>query len=311
MNQFEKNLQHTLQNESVPGSDSELLWSRIQENRFKRKGSDMRLIRRMAVTASICFAIVVAIGGYGNEIARAASTLFGQVFGSFEEVKQLDPHADQQVMENDLAVAQKVLTENEFKQYTTLIKEQTNIMKKAIEIVGGEQKIYMDRLTEAEKQRLNQNEKQLKPLNNKIDHHFISSVDEAAKKLPFPVKRPEYVPLGYTLEKEEAKSARTTGTQVPVISFSYKQIDGEFGFKIMQSAILTGENDEYSRWKPEQEVTYDLHGNKVYYGKFGKNVTLMKVVVPEKDSTPAYQVFIIADILSKQELEKIALSIIE
>jgi hypothetical protein len=311
MKQFEKVLQHKLQNEQVPGINSELLWSRIQEKRFRRKGSDkVRWIQRMVVTVSTLLAIVVIGGVYGNEIAHATSSLYNQVFGSLEKVKQLDPHADQRVMEEDLQIAKEVLTESEFKKYTALINEQTNVMKKAIEVVDGEQKIYTDRLTKDEKEELNQNEKQLRPLINKIDQHFVYSVDEAAKRLQFPVKHPDYVPAGYILKKEEAIGVSTTGRQEPIVSFTYKQTDGEFGFIIRQSAILTGEDDEYSsrvgNWAHEE--SYDLDGNQVKYAREGKNVTMMKMIVPKKGTSPSYQIFTIADILSKEEVEKIALS---
>jgi hypothetical protein len=227
-------------------------------------------------------------------------------------VKQLDPHADERMMEEDLQIAKEVLTESEFKKYTTLIKEQTNIMKKAIEVVNGEQKIYMDRLTKDETEKLNQNEKLLRPLINKIDQHFVYSVDEARKKLPFPVKLPDYVPRSYMLMKEEAKTDSSKGTPDPIVSFTYKQSDGEFGFAIRLSAILSGEDDEYSRrvgnWVHEE--SYDLDGNQVKYAREGKNVTMMKMIVPKKGAAPSYQIFIIADILSKEEVEKIALSMI-
>ncbi|NRF94550.1 hypothetical protein HQN89_26960 [Paenibacillus frigoriresistens] len=310
MNQFEKDLQHKLQNEQVPDPNPELLWSRIQEKRFRRKRSEnVRLIRRMVVTVSAFLVIVVIGGAYSNEIAHAASSLFNQVFGSVEEVKQLDPHADEQVVEKDLKIAKEVLTESEFRKYTALIKEQTNMMKKAIQVVDGEQKVYIDRLTKEEKEKLNQNETQLRPLMNKIDQHFVYNVDEAAKKLHFPVKHPNYVPAGYTLKKEEAKAA---GTPEPIVSFTYKQTDGEFGFTIRQSAILTEEYDEYSKrvgnWAHDE--SYYLDGNQVKFTREGKNVSMMKMIVPKKGISRSYQIFIIADILSKEDVEKIALSMV-
>jgi hypothetical protein len=311
MNQFEKVLQHKLQNEQVPSTNSELLWSRIQEKRFRRKGSDkVRLIQRMVITVSALIAIVIMGGVYGNDFAHATSSLFNQVFGSMEKVKQLDPHADERIMEQDLQIAKEVLTESEFKKYTTLIKEQTNIMKKAIAVVDGEQKINMDRLTKDETEKLNQNEKLLRPLINKIDQHFVYSVDEASKKLPFPVKRPYYVPTGYILMEEGANAESSKGTPEPIVSFTYKQTDGEFGFIIRQSVILAGEDDEYARRVGNlvHEESYDLDGNQVKYAKEGKNLTMMKMIVPKKGTTPSYQIFIIADILSKKEVEKIALS---
>jgi hypothetical protein len=38
---------------------------------------------------------------------------------------------------------------------------------------------------------------------------------------------------------------------------------------------------------------------------------MMKMIVPEKGTKPSYQIFIIADMLPKEELEKIALSMLE
>lgn len=266
----------------------------------------------MAVTVSLLLAVVIIGGTYGNEIVNAATSLFQQVFGSFENAKQVDPHVEERVVEEELQIAKDVLTESEFKQYTALIQEQTNIMKKAIEVVDGEQKIYMERLTKEEKETLDRNEKQLTPLHNKIDQHFVYSMDQAAEKFPFPVKRPDYVPAGYTLTKEEATAASSTGT-FSNVSFTYDQIDGEFGYRIIQSAILTGEQDEYSLWDADgkHEEVYDLEGNQVKYAKEGKNVTMMKMIVPEKGGNPSYQIFIIADMLQKEDLEKIALSMLE
>jgi len=49
----------------------------------------------------------------------------------------------------------------------------------------------------------------------------------------------------------------------------------------------------------------------VKYAREGKNVTMMKMLVPEKGTNPSYQIFIIADTLSKEEMEKVALSMVE
>ena len=215
-------------------------------------------------------------------------------------------------VENELQAAQSVLTEAEFVNYTALIQEQIAIYQKSIKIINGQQEIVMERLTSEETTRLEQIQDQLTPLKTKIDNYFNYSLDEAAKKLSFPVKRPDYVPAGYELVNEEFKAKPTLGS-LPIMSLMYKQTEGEFGFIVRQSAILTEENDEYSlrlgTW--DHEESYDLDGNQVKYASEGKNVTMMKIIVPEKGTTPSYQIFIIADILSKEEVEKIALSLIK
>lgn len=314
MNEFEKELQQRLQNEKIPELHSEHLWSRIQEQHLNEKKGRKDMIRfsivkQWIVAVSLIAALTVAGGGYGNDIVHAASSLWKEVFGSIEQVRQVDPHAHEQMLENELQAAKHVLTETEYKQYTALFQEQTRIMQKAIEIVDGKQKIHMDRLSPEDKNKLEQNEKLLRPLINKIDNQFVYSIDGAAPMLPFPVKHPAYVPSGYTLSQEVAKAASTTGDPQPIVSFTYKK--GEFGFTVRQSVILTGEADEYSLRSIEKEESYNLNGNQVKYGRIGKNVTAMKMIVPERGSRSSYQIYIIADVLSKQEVEKIALSILE
>jgi bla regulator protein blaR1 len=311
MNEFEKDLQTRLQNERIPEPHSDKLWSRIQDQVHDEQKGRMKMThtKKWLVAASLLCAVTVAGGVYGGDIVHAASSMLKQVFGSIENVQQVDPHANEQAVENDLQVAKSVLSEDEFKNYAALLQERTRLMQKAIEIVDGQQVIHEDRLSAEDKTMLEKNEQQLRPLQGKIDNHFVSSVAEAAKILPFAVHRPAYVPAGYTLAKEEAKSPSTTGAVQPIVSFTYKS--GEFGFTVRESAILTGEADEYSQRSIEQEQSYELHGTQVKYGKIGKNVTAMKMIVPAKGTAPSYQIFVIADVLSKQDVEKVALSMLE
>jgi bla regulator protein blaR1 len=316
MNEFEKEITHRLQNEQIPGPRSEVMWYRIQEQQNDKKGRNnvtrIVTIRKLIVAASLLMALTAVSGVYKNEIVHAASSLFREVFGSIEQVNKWDPHADNQVMdkvEQQLQAAKSVLTKDEFQKYTALIQEQTQLYQKAIEIQDGQQNIYMDRLSPQERTSLKQIADQLEPLEKKIDANFKYTTENAAKMLSFPVKHPAYVPTGYTLTKEEAKSEKTSGAPQPVISFSYSK--GEFGFRVRLSNILTGEADEYSLWKFDKEEIYSLSGNQVKYGKIGKNVTAMKMIVPEQGTRPSYQIFIIADVLSKQDVEKIAISLLE
>jgi bla regulator protein blaR1 len=312
MKPFEKELSKSFKQESIPQPSPEQIWSRIQAaqagpRQINHRRNPSAMLRKWVIAAVLILAVSIGVQSYGERIAHAASTLFKQVFGSIESARQLDPHADEQLVEKELQAAQQALTDVEFQQYISLMQELTNLIQKAVEVVNGEQIVHMERLTDVEKTRLGKLEGEITALTAKIDRHYIYSMQDAAPMKAFPVKQPEYIPSGYKLVKEEVKDHNPGGISEPIASFTYQH--GEFGFIVRISGILSGETEEYSLRNIEKEEVYKLQGNQVRYGRIGKNVTAMKMVVPEKGSQPTYQIYIIADMLTKEDVEKIALSI--
>ncbi|MZF05438.1 hypothetical protein GRA91_19070 [Bacillus anthracis] len=100
--------------------------------------------------------------------------------------------------------------------------------------------------------------------------------------------------------------------------------DVELGFTIHQLEIVEGEYKDYFLDRPFDKPSerghnftgdikkYKLNGYDVTFGEYKEsNVRAMKIVVPGKEGENAYQIYINGSMLSKKELEKVLLSMVE
>ncbi|HDR3890102.1 TPA: transcriptional regulator [Bacillus cereus] len=215
-------------------------------------------------------------------------------------------------MINKIAAAEKFLTKKEFDTLVKLQEDWFTLEKK--EIALGEM------LNEEEQNKLETNGNSQGPLWEKVRKHFPSTIEDAKKLVDFPIKKPNYMPEGYHLVKEQVDSDITIEKPNPVVRTEY--IDGDDGQIIIeQSEVLGAKKDPWNRKGFHMFEEYELQfvqgmemigGNQVTFGKSSdSNITGMKMIVPAKDGKSAYQIVITVSILNKAELEKVMLSMLK
>ncbi|MFJ5762850.1 DUF4367 domain-containing protein [Neobacillus sp. NPDC093182] len=128
-------------------------------------------------------------------------------------------------------------------------------------------------------------------------------------KFSFTITKPTYIPEGY-IQVDENYSIENEAKE-PVVSLNYS--DGEFVFwtnqqKINQKDIM----EEMQEAGPfEKSETYSLNGVQFdYVSSNDESASFrggMRVTVPEK----GYKIVMFAEVLTKEEMEKVLLSMIE
>ncbi|MEK3886206.1 hypothetical protein [Bacillus sp. FSL K6-3431] len=206
-----------------------------------------------------------------------------------------------------MEAAEKYLTKEEFNHYLDLESERILLFKKA-KIQGHIRPVDLDRLNPEDKKKLQFNDEQHSQYWDKIMTHFIYTKEEAQKIMGYTIQSPTYTSEGFSFLKEEISPDITIKNPKPIIISMYK--NGEFGYSIHQSELLNNSRDPFEiRFDIIEQ--YQLHGNQVIFGKYSdSNVKGMKMIIPAKEGIPAKQIVIIDDILNKEELEKIMLSLL-
>ncbi len=233
-----------------------------------------------------------------------------------------------------LYLAEKCLTKEEFEQYVQLFKETRAIQKKAMikrkidenfkDYDGDTKELRVERLSQADRERLNALNNQLKPFIDKVTESLIYTVEESQKYVDFQIKKPNYTVEGYKLQKEIGDSFLE---RTPKLVIKSEYIKGKYGYTIYQSEILEGSKDPfYNLFNREEDIKkYELEGNQVFYSANHSisNLQGMKMIVPAKGNNSAYQIVIINDSLDNQgkevfdrnvnktEMEKIILSMLK
>ncbi|WP_312476864.1 M56 family metallopeptidase [Neobacillus sp.] len=237
-------------------------------------------------------------------------TIVEQMVGTQEQAKAelgIDEILYKQIL-NEIAVAQKFLTTDEFEQYISLDRVLLTLDGKAEALRNHGQGYNPDLLSGDEQTKLKESAHAIGPLRDKVTSHFIYTKEEAQKLVDFPIKRPTYTPEGYSLKKEDIRSEETIGKPQPIISTEYRK--GEFGYYISQSLDL--EQEQFSFDDYDKIENYMLEGNHVTFGYIPhSNVKSMKMFVPAKGKNSAYQIFITDAVLNKTELEKIMISLLK
>ncbi|PGK41606.1 transcriptional regulator [Bacillus anthracis] len=205
----------------------------------------------------------------------------------------------------ELGVARNLFTKEEFDQFITLETE-AHILGKKVRLVGNPKKLDSE-----EQKKYEKNSEEIGPFRQKIYSHFRLTKKEAQEYLDFPIKTPTYVVKGYKLTGEDVQTPMTTEKMNPDIVSQYQNEDSVY--VVHQSAVDDqGENPLNKDAENNEKVTnYELEGTKINLIESldtEENYKVMKMIVPAKGKNSAYQVIILADNLSKEELEKIMLS---
>ena len=237
------------------------------------------------------------------------------------------------VMER-IEIAKSIFTEEDFEKYVALLQETYHFYKKVSVVENGErQYTATNRLNDDEEKRDREVMEQLNTYEERINQHFTYTFEQAEKITGFPIKHPTYIPVGHQLVFEEIKAEATLDKPMPLITMRYENrnvkkephtSDVELGFTIHQLEIVEGEYKDYFLDRPFDKPSerghnftgdikkYKLNGYDVTFGEYKEsNVRAMKIVVPGKEGENAYQIYINGSMLSKKELEKVLLSMVE
>lgn len=249
----------------------------------------------MAAAASVMiFGTVINFSG--TYIADAAETLINELFGSKGTLEKAYPNESSEEIdffEQTLAIAKGNLTEEEFNQYSQLLKEQTEIFSR----VERENREYPN---SEEEKKLDKIQTSLRIYENKI------IPIQAQHLASFDFTEPTYIPEGYKQVNENYFSANAKEEPVFSIDFS----NGKSDFTIQQIKIGQISDMELKETgffeKPE---SYSLNGFHFDYVPANVEWPLngMRVSFPKE----GYKVIILADELSKEEMEKVSLSMIK
>lgn len=300
---FEKQIRQVLKTETEKASETAGMKDKVMNSiSFKKERTGMKKRLLAGIAAAVILVPTAGFAGY--------SYLSDRIFGSQENfVSQGGNGAEYMHLEEKLTQAKRALNEKEYAELEQLLKENAQYHAKMAE-PGG--KLNVDRLTEEEKKRHDQLEKEMEPYSAKImatEDRFIDilTIEESQKLLSFPVHHPAYVPEGYTLGSAVGVVAKDSKQKKPVINMYYEQ--GDAGIGILQEEMKNGERfemlDEYGKIKE-----YKLGG---YDARFGQGRAeegnALLLIVPAQDSGSAYRIYV-GGKLPQAELEKIALSIV-
>ncbi|PFK47701.1 hypothetical protein COI93_00990 [Bacillus cereus] len=329
---FEKHLRDELQRKAAVMEPSRNLQKRVGNSfaahyQVSKKGR--RSMKKRLLIACIAIAVLIPTGTF------AGTTLIDKIIGTPQEAKRdmgMGKDGYKGTMER-VEIAKKLFTKEEFEKYVALLKESYHFYKKVSVMENGERKYTStEHLSPEEKKRDSEVIVELQKYEEKLDAHFTYTFEQAEKITDFPIKHPTYIPQGHHLVWEEAKADATTGKPRPLITMRYEdsnvekgptKSEADLGFRLYQFGVFDEQRD-YGVEKPFDQVTekepslykdiktYTLKGYNITFGEYkGLNVRGMKLVVPARKGRSSYQVYINESKLSKQELEKILLSVVE
>ncbi|MEJ9185561.1 transcriptional regulator, partial [Bacillus cereus] len=136
---------------------------------------------------------------------------------------------------------------------------------------------------------------------------------EAQKYLDFQIKTPPVVVNGFKLAGEEVQTSLFPGRKNPVIVSEYHRGDSLSWYVVNQSIVRDKEeNPFYGIMEESEKITnYELEGANITFAESSEsNTKYMEAIVPAKGKNSDYQVIILANDVSKEELEKVMLSYI-
>ena len=203
----------------------------------------------------------------------------------------------------EVGVAQNLFTKEEFKRFIDLETEAYTLGKK-VKLVGSP-----DKLDPEEQKKYEKNDEEIGPFRQKIYSHFNLTKKEAQEYLDFQIKKPTYVVKGYKLSGEDVQTPLAIKKMDSTIVYEYRNEDSLY--MVYQSAVRDqGENSLNEVVGSSEKITnYELVGTKISLSENTKDkFKVMRMIVPAKGKNSAYQVTILADNLSKEELEKIMVS---
>lgn len=254
-------------------------------------------------------ASVIIIGGTysigGSYIADAADTLLGKAFGSEEKIQEVvgsfpeeEAKAYLRQLEQHLELAKEHLSPEEFAEYSKLIKESTELVMKQAKNPQTDYENEMDKLSKEIEQ---------------YGIHALTAhtVEEAQALASYPINRPTFIPDGYELVEERAHTEEAHVGEDPEVILQYHQKQGEFNFYTTTQKIDKSKEDALELQGYDHIDSYQLKGytfeHAYGYNDGHGNVQSMRVTIPEE----GYEIIIDAAILSKEEMEKVLLSMVE
>ncbi|GKU80955.1 DUF4367 domain-containing protein [Niallia sp. NCCP-28] len=254
-----------------------------------------------SVASLLIVGVIWTLGG--TYITEATNTFISQIFGSKEKLLETFPDEGENLseIERHFELAKEQLTKQEFADYKRLIKEQTEILDE----MAAENRLNP---TVEEEKRIEEIQKEGQKYEKRITALTTHTLEEAQKMVSYPINRPSYLPEGYELESEEARTKEMNIGKDPIVEFQYRGGTNGEGFRTTTQKIGQNKEGELEPWKFEHINSYTLKGFKFEFAyDDGSNVQGMRIAIPEE----GYEITIIADILSKEEMEKILLSMVE
>ncbi|HBI05062.1 MAG TPA: hypothetical protein DDY49_13660 [Paenibacillaceae bacterium] len=271
-------------------------------NQYTKNGKKKSRYPKWIIAAVASIAIIGITWTFGGSyISSATENLMTQVFGSKEKFLETYPNEKENVseVEQHLAVVKKHLSAEEFADYSQLVREHTEIKNK---MTLENRKVP----TPAEQKRLNEIGMQGKKYEEKIRSLTRHTLAEAQKMVSYPINKPTFLPEGYKLEEIEARTKENNIGKDPIVKFQYRK--GEFGFRTIHEKLASKEPDEIELFGLKHFVSYKVKNYKLVYAySEDTNIKGMKIEVPDK----GYKINMIADVLSKEEMEKVLLSMVE
>lgn len=252
------------------------------------------------IIASVASLMIIGTGFTfgGTNIADATNTLIGQIFGSKESIKKSFPKdevTEENItnLEEELELIKQHLSKEEFADFSQLLIEQAEITKKMV----LEDRDFPNA---EEERRLHEIQDKLQKY-DEILEPSKHTLKEAQKMVSYPISQPSYVPKEYKLVSEEATTVATNVGKDPVITLKYSS--GEYTFEIKQKKI--SDNSMFNLYDPV--ISYKNSGYNFEYGYFeGFEERNMRLINHEK----GFEIAIYADRLTKEDMEKILLSMI-
>lgn len=239
-----------------------------------------------------------------SQITNAAETLIGKIFGTEEQGQMLEILPEEAgvsfpQMEQHLKLAKEHLSLEGFEDYSLLMKESMEInLERVLNPKADQIKL----------------EKRMRQLEKEIQKYEIyeltnHTLKEAKAMVSYPINYPAYIPKGYELIEEGARTEEAHPEKDPVVTLQYHQIDGEFNFYTFIQKINQTKGEELKSY--DHLDSYELNGYAFEHahddGEHHSNVQGMRVTIPSE----GYEVIMQASLLSKEEMEKILLSMVE
>lgn len=252
-----------------------------------------RIPKWIITTAASVMIIATAIAFSGTYITNAADTLFDKVFGSKEDFSQAYPDETKEEIDfleqKLLPVAKEVLSEEEFNAYIKLFNEMTEI-NSTIQKENREANA-----TKEEEKRLDEINAAMETYQSKFEGVLIQGM------VNFTFVKPTYIPEGYTLD-EEVFDEPEFGEFDYILNYS----NGGSSIHTKQANINVEIEETGFLEKAE---SYLSNGYQFDYAPANEDwsYNIMRVTVPEKE----YKIILNADELSKEEMKKVLLSMIE
>ncbi|HHK5565851.1 TPA: M56 family metallopeptidase [Bacillus thuringiensis] len=203
----------------------------------------------------------------------------------------------------ELGVARNLFMKEEFEQFINLETESQFLYKK-VKLAGSPEKLDLE-----EQKKYEKNVEEIGPFRQKIYSSLKLTKKQAQEYLDFQIKTPTYVVKGYKFTGEDIQTPMSIKKMNPTIVYEYRKEDSVY--MVYQSAVRDQGKDSLKEivGTSEKITNYELVGTKITLSESTKDkFKVMRMIVPAKGKNNTYQVTILSDNLSKEELEKIMLS---